>query len=85
MKAKFIKEMHDNTINVAVCMLRVNLNMFELQLIKLKTDYVPNMDSSRLVDVIFVKRQTSEGISTRIIRYPGQNTSGNVSTIREQQ
>ena len=34
--AKFIKEMHDNIINVAVYMIRVSLYVFELQLIKLK-------------------------------------------------
>ena len=47
-------EMHDNIINVALYIMRVKLSVFKLQPIRLKTDYVPNVDSSRLVNAIFV-------------------------------
>ena len=44
-KATFIKEMHDNIINVTAYMICINLNIFELQIIKLKTNNAPSIDT----------------------------------------
>ena len=41
-KATFIKEMDGNMINITVYKKLVNLNVFEMQLIRLKTNYECN-------------------------------------------
>ena len=53
--------MHDNIINAVIYMIRGNGNVFELQLIRLKTNDVPIIDSSRLVSTIQIWVFTSPG------------------------